>query len=174
MRTLLLASILALLVSPAHADATHDALAEIAKCTDLSDPAARLKCFDAAAPRARSALAEAQAREKRGILDWFGFGRPSKPVTRPEEFGKPAAPAEPGEVTQIAATVVEFAKTPRGKAIFILDNGQVWRQLDSDAIDVIEPAPGKPMKVTIEVGFLGSYNLSVDGRNAIVKVRRLK
>lgn len=174
MRTILIVSILALVAGPAHADATQDALAEIARCADLSDAAARLKCFDAAAPQARRALAEAQARERRGILDWFGFGRTSKPVTKPEDFGKPAAPAAPGEITQLAATVAEFAKTPRGKAIFILDNGQVWRQLDSDTIDVIEPVPGKPMKVTIEVGFLGSYNLSVDGRNAIVKVRRLK
>ena len=174
MRTILIASIMALLAGPVHADATQDALAEIARCADLSDPTARLKCFDAAAPQARRALTEAQSREKRGILDWFGFSRPPKPVTRPEEFGKPAAPAEPGEITQLAATVTEFAKTPRGKAIFILDNGQIWRQLDSDSVDVIEPAPGKPMKVTIEVGFLGSYNLSVDGRNAIVKVRRLK
>lgn len=174
MRTILMASILALLAGPAYADATLDALAEVAKCADLADPVARLKCFDAAAPQVRRALASAQAVEKRSFLDWFGFSRPPKPITKPEDFGKPAAPAEPGEITQLAATVVEFAKTPRGKAIFILDNGQVWRQLDSDAIEVIEPAPGKLMKVTIEVGFLGSYNLSVEGRNAIVKVRRLK
>ena len=70
--------------------------------------------------------------------------------------------------------VAEFAKTPRGKSIFILDNGQVWRQLDSDSDEVFEPAPGKPMKVTIEMGSFGGYNLSVAGRNGIIKVRRLK
>ncbi len=174
MRTILIASLLALLAGPVYADATQDALAEIAKCADLQEPAARLKCFDTAAPRAKRALAEAQAREKRGILDWFGFGRPSKPVTKPEDFGKPAAPAEPGEITQLTATVTDFAKTPRGKSIFILDNGQVWRQLDSDTDEVFEPASGKPMKVTIEVGSFGGYNLSIEGRNGIIKVRRLK
>lgn len=171
MRTILMASILALLAGPAYADATLDALAEIAKCADLADPAARLKCFDAAASQARRALANAQAVEKRSFLDWFGFSRPPKPVTKPEDFGKPAAPAE---ITQLTATVTEFAKTPRAKAIFILDNGQVWRQLDSDTDEVFELAPGKPMKVTIEAGSFGGYNLSIEGRNGIIKVRRLK
>ena len=52
-------------------------------------------------------------------------------MTKPEEFGKP--PAEPaGEINEISSPVLEFAKTARGKAVFILENGQVWRQLDSD------------------------------------------
>jgi len=70
--------------------------------------------------------------------------------------------------------VLEFAKTPFGKAVFILDNGQVWRQLDADSSNVLEPRAGTKMKVTIEVGVFGSYNLSVEGRNGIVKVTRLK
>jgi hypothetical protein len=70
--------------------------------------------------------------------------------------------------------VLEFAKTARGKAVFILQNGQVWRQLDADSTDVLAPPPGKPMKVTIELGFLESYNLTIEGRNALIKVTRLK
>lgn len=174
MRTLLPAFFLVLVSGSAYADATQDALTEIARCADMPDASARLRCFDAAVPAARKALAEQQAREKRGILDWFGFSRQPKPVTRPEDFGKPAAPFAPGEITQLKATVAEFAKTPRGRSIFILDNGQVWRQLDSDSDEVFEPAPGKPMKVMIEEGYFGGYNLSIEGRNGIVKVRRLK
>jgi hypothetical protein len=30
------------------------------------------------------------------------------------------------------------------------------------------------MKVTIETGFLGSYNLTIEDRNGLVKVSRLK
>lgn len=163
---------LALAAGTVHADTPQDALSEMAKCGDIADSGARLRCFDAAVPRARNALAEHQAREKRGFLDWFGFSRP-KPVTRPEDFGKPQAPIA-GEITQLTATVTDFAKTPRRKSIFILDNGQVWRQLDSDSDEVFEPASGKPMKVTIEEGIFGGYNLSIEGRNGIIKVRRLK
>jgi hypothetical protein len=39
---------------------------------------------------------------------------------------------------------------------------------------VYDPPAGKTMRVTIEVGALGSYNLMIEGRNGIVKVRRLQ
>jgi hypothetical protein len=162
----------------AHADATRDALLEIAKCADIAESAERLKCFDAAVPHARSALAASpqKAEDDGGILRWFGFARPNKPVVKPEDFGKPPAPAVPDtkELTEMTAAVVEFAKTSRGRAVFILDNGQVWKQLDSDSTDVFAPPAGTTMKVTIEVGFLGSYNLTIAGRNPLIKVSRLQ
>ena len=157
-----------------HADTTKEALSELVRCSGIADSGERLKCFDAAASRAKGALAEHEAKEKRGILDWFGFSRPRKPVTTPEQFGKPAPVLPGGEINQITATVIEFALTPRGKAVFILDNGQVWRQLDADDTRVLEPDPGKPMKVTIEIGLLENYNLLIEGRRALIRVRRLK
>lgn len=174
MRKVILASMLLFAAGAAHADPTQEALQEVVRCAGIPDPGERLKCFDAAAPRAKSALAGEEAKEKRGILDWFGFSRPRKPVTKPEEFGKPAPVAPGGEINQITATVIEFALTPRGKALWVLDNGQVWRQLDADDTRVLEPDPGKPMKVTIEIGFMESYNLLIEGRRGLIKVRRLK
>lgn len=173
MRRVAIASLLSLLPLLAHADPTQEALQEIMKCSEVTDPAARLSCFDIAVPRAKRALAEHQAQQKRSFLDWFGFSRPPRAVTRPQDFGKPPA-AEPGEITQITALVSEFATTPRRKAIFILDNGQIWRQIESDTEQVYEPAPGRPMRVIIEIGIVGGYNLSIEGRNGIVKVNRLK
>jgi hypothetical protein len=159
-----------------YADTTTEALSEIVRCSGIADSGERLKCFDAAAPRAKGALAEHEAKEKRSIFDWFGFSRPRKPVTKPEEFGKPQPPipVPGGEINQITSTVIEFALTPRGKALFVLENGQVWRQLDADDTRVLEPDPRKPMKVTIEIGFMESYNLLIEGRNGLIKVRRLK
>ena len=155
----------------ARADAAGDASAEIAKCAGISDPAARLKCFDAAAPRANGAPA-AQPAGEAPRRDGFGFSAP-EPVTKVEDFGKPPLPPE---ITQITATVLELARTLRGRSIFILDNGQVWRQLDGDDADVQEPQPGKAMKVAIEVGvpLLGNYNLTIEGRNGLIRVRRVK
>ena len=167
----------ALSAGPALADATRDALAEMAKCADIADAAERLKCFDAATPRAKSALAapvpEAAPPTKSGFLEWFGFSRP-QPVTKPEDFGKPPPESLPGEINEITDDVLEFAKTPRGKAVFILQNGQVWRQLDSDGTVVVDPVQGTTMKVKVERGALGSYNLTIAGRNGLIKVSRLK
>ena len=136
--------------------APADAPSEIAKCTGIANPSDRLKCFDAAAGR-----------------QGFGLPPPREPVTKAEDFGKPP-PSRTLEVTQITATVLEFAKTARGRALFVLDNGQTWRQLDADGTRVDEPRPGEAMKVTIALGVLESYNLAIDGRNVSVKVRRVK
>jgi|SRR6266700_1251490 len=174
MPTLVLFLISIFLASPAQADTARDALAEMAKCADIADSSERLKCFDAAVPRAKNALAEPvqQAKDKGGILEWFGFSRPQKPG-KPEDFGKQAQP-EPEEITGITATVIEFAKTVRGKSVFILDNGQVWRQLDADITQVRDPSSDERMKVRIEIGAVGSYNLMIEGRNGIIKVTRLR
>jgi hypothetical protein len=176
MRILLFLSLAIFVASPACADVTRDALTEIAKCADIAEASERLKCFDAAVPRAKSALAApAEKPAEKSLLEWFGFARPQKSGTKPEDFGKPAPEPGPGEeITEITATVLEFAKNPRGKSVFILDNGQVWRQLDADSTVVRDPAPGTKMKVTIETGALGSYNLTIEGRNTLIKVSRLK
>ena len=79
----------------------------------------------------------------------------------------------PEELQSITATASEFARTPRGKALFVLDNGQVWRQLDSDGSAVLDP-PARGFKVTIERGAFGSYNLTIEGRGGLVKVTRLR
>jgi hypothetical protein len=159
-----------------YADTPKDVLSDMVRCADVADPGERLKCFDAAVPRAKNALAEEKkATESKGFLDWFGFGRPREPVTKPEQFGKPAPVLPGGEINQITATVIEFGYTPRGKAIFILDNGHVWRQIDGDDVRVLEPDPGRPMKVTIEIGrVMENYLLTIEGRNAPVRVRRIK
>ena len=176
MRTLLFLLILLIVAGQARADVARDALTEIAKCADIGDAAERLKCFDAAVPRAKSALAAPPQQEpKTGLWEWFGFARPQNAPTKAEDFGKPApAPAPGEEITALRAAVVEFARNPRGKSVFILDNGQVWRQLDGDSTVLPDPAPQTTMKVTIEPGFMGSYNLTIEGRTGLIKVSRLK
>jgi hypothetical protein len=158
----------------AHADPAQDALAEVAKCADIGDSSDRLKCFDKAASAAKGALAvtATKAAEKKGLLEWFGFSKAQTPPQTVDEYGKPAPPPPPEEVKGITANVVEYARTPRGLSVFILENGQIWKQSEGDTTVVRDPP--SPMKVTIENGFLGSYNLIIEGRNGLIKVTRLK
>jgi len=156
----------------AHADSVGDALlAEIARCAGIGDSSARLKCFDAAALRADGALAAHQAEEPRARVDGLEHSGPPQTVTRTEDFGKPPPPPR---VTRITATVLELARTARGRAIFILDNGQAWRQVDSDETDVQDPQPGEPMKIAIARAMLGTYSLTIEGRKGLIKVGRMK
>jgi len=148
-RPVFLASLWIAGIAPACADATRDALAEMARCSGIGEAAERLRCFDRASPRAKEAL-----------------------IPKVEDFGKP--PPRPPEVTQLASTVREFSKTVRGRAVFVLDNGQTWRQLEGDDAQVLEPQPGTALRVTIERGLFGSYNLTIEGRNGLVRVRRVE
>lgn len=179
-RTLVAATIVLFAAGAARADEARDALGDFVKCAEVADPAKRLECFDRAAVRGKAALTtpvpsaqSAQPAKEKSLLEWFGFSKPN-PVTKPEEFGKPTPEPGPNEVTQIADSVLEFGKTARGKALFILENGQVWRQIDGDSTDVWAPAPGARMKVTITTGIFGSYNLTIEGRKDLIKVNRLR
>ena len=60
----------------------------------------------------------------------------------------------------------------RGQAVFILDNGQVWRQIDGDGAAVRGSVTGS--KATIERGLFDSFNLVIEGRNGLIKVRRVE
>lgn len=175
------------IAAPAQADSARDALAQVAKCSDIPAAADRLQCYDAAAEAAKVAMSTAPApaaqqqaaakpaaqeeEEGGGVLSWFGLERP---VTKTEDFGKPPVPTGPKEISEISASVLEFAKNPYGRSIFILDNGQVWKQIDGDQTEVRDPSKGETMKVSIETGVMGSYTLRVEGRTGIVKVRRVK
>jgi len=148
-RSVLFASLWVASIAPAFADATRDALAEMARCSAIGEPAERLRCFDRASPRAKGA-----------------------PIPKAEDFGKP--PPRPPEVEQVIATVRELSMTGRGRAVFVLDNGQTWRQLEGDDAKVVEPPAGAVLKVTIARGAFGSYNLTIEGRNGLIRVRRIE
>jgi len=134
-------------VSVARADSATEALELVSRCSAIADSAERLKCFDRAAPAAKEAQAPKAA-----------------------DFGKPTPP--PREVPKVVATVRELSRTVRGQAIFILDNGQVWRQIDGDDSAVRDSVTGA--KATIQRGFMDSFDLVIDGRNGMIKVRRIE
>ena len=130
-----------------HADAAREALDQISQCASIADSGERLRCFDRAVPGAKAAR-----------------------VPKADDFGKPVVP--PPEVAQVVAVVTQLSRTVRGRAVFVLDNGQTWRQLDGDDAQVFDPPSGTPLKVTIEHGLFG-YHLVIEGRNGLVRVRRV-
>lgn len=56
--------------------------------------------------------------------------------------------------------------------VFRLENGQVWRSVDSDSTLTAVNLPS-PM-VTIRKGFLGNWRMTVEGYNTSVKVERVE
>lgn len=185
MRFFWLVSAAALTVLPAQADQAREALSEFAKCSAISAVIERLQCYDNAAVAAKMALAAPPATQQQaaveteeeeessgGMLSWFGLNS-NKPVKKAEDFGRPPPRADqPKEVTEISASVTKFGRTGLGRAIFTLDNGQVWTQIEGDTTEVREAVPGD--EVTVEKGLFGSYSLVFKERKGLIKVRRTK
>ena len=176
------------------APATQDVLEAVGHCAQIADNSARLSCYDALAPRVKDALAAPpaalpgnRAPNEEEQRSWFGFdiaglfGAEPAQQTTPQAFGSEHLPEThakeamaAAEVDSISAGVSDVAYTPFGRFIVFLDNGQVWRQIEGDTDRAIFKKPAKDNKVTISRGFIGSYNLTMNGSEKMYKVTRVK
>ncbi|HLY06626.1 MAG TPA: hypothetical protein VKR31_12855 [Rhizomicrobium sp.] len=183
----------ALAAAPPPPVAPQDVLEALGRCASVSDSTQRLACYDALAPRVKDALAAPpqalpgnRAPTGEEQRSWFGFdlsslfGSSPTQQTTPAQFGSDRLPSThveeqtaAAEVDSITAGVTDVAFTPFGKFIVFLDNGQVWRQIEGDADHAVFRKPAKDNKVTIRRGFIGSYNLSLNG-DRTYKVTRVK
>ena len=115
------------------------------------------------------------------------FGVPPQAQTTPQQFGgenlappppPPGTPrtaenTPPPSLDSITAGVTDYSFNPYDKFLVVLDNGQIWQQLESDSGKAAFHRSAKNT-VTISRGFMESYNLQVNDGSAIFKVRRLK
>ena len=71
---------------------------------------------------------------------------------------------------QIKARLVKQYSNQIGDKFYQLSNGQIWKQVSTGRITIDKDGP---QIVSIEPGFMGSWELSGDG-NRSVKVKRIK
>jgi hypothetical protein len=95
-----------------------------------------------------------------------GFGDEKLPAARPR-----ASTRAPRKLVARAENV-SFSKS--GYFTIAFDNGQWWRQIDGDTNYARFRMPANRNIVTIERGFLGSYNLHIRGLNQGYKVDRIR
>lgn len=132
-------------------------------CAAEADAAVRLACYD----RTVAALAAATREGEVIVVDKAEVERRQR-----DAFGSRSEPALTGpdgeELDQLDSVVAGISYTPFGKLVLRLENGSVWRQLDSR--DLARPAsPG--MAVSLRKAALGSYLANIGGQTAI-RVRR--
>jgi hypothetical protein len=139
-----------------HADVWSDLQA----CRKLGD-AERLACFDRVLAQHDTASAPAPA-------------RPEAPAAAKPTFGEDRLPQSETAAKEPESMVAKVAAV-RWNAFkhftVTLDNGQVWRQLDSDTVTA-DLAAAATVKITR--GFLSSYSLSIEGAWGTFKVKRIK
>ena len=183
-RTAVTAILLMLPIAPAAAQAPKDLLA----CAAIARDPQRLACYDAAvatsSPEARAASevraretaliaaedaaaaaivakarAEADAKARR---EAFGA---EDVTTRPDRFK-----ARPEEIRKVEAAIVEVLSNRSGLGVFILDNGQIWRQADTGGLPNVRPGD----RVEIARTNLGGYHLTFLRQKRVALVKRMR
>jgi hypothetical protein len=189
-----LAAFAVIIASAAAAPAAAQSAADLLSCIEIARDADRLACYDAAvakvSPEAKAlsekraketariaaeeaaaaeaaakakAEADAAARAAQAKADFGSEGVASKKVS---ERSKPA----PDEITKLDATLSEILTNKEGKYVFLLDNGQLWRQVSTEAGMNIKSGDA----VTVEKAPMGGYRITFKRLNRWVLVKRLR
>jgi hypothetical protein len=169
-----------------------DVLARVRQCGSLADDAAWLDCYRAAAapmaaaiaargappPTAAPAptpvptLAPAAAPKVETAAAGFGIiNRESNPLIAPAEALHP--PREPAASEHITAHLSRYSFTSQNYFVLVLDNGQVWQQINGDDEFAVLRQPASQYEVTIKHGLFGSYNLTISGAPGLYRVHRI-
>ena len=147
---------------------TPEPLSNVYACADVQPDAERLRCYDQAVGLLRQAQTQGQVvavdtEQARAVeREAFGFNLP--PLSRL----LPGLQDGGDRVENVQATVVRIRGAREGLAIFEMENGQIWAQ--------VEPQPSRNVRVgdvvTIERGALGSFRLISPRGGMAHRVRR--
>ncbi|VAW37415.1 hypothetical protein MNBD_GAMMA01-1014 [hydrothermal vent metagenome] len=107
--------------------------------------------------------------EQNELLRWLESSK--KQTIKKEKIKNMGFRKEESEREEIHTSVVGEFNGWRGKNIFKLANGQIWKQIEKTTFYI--PKRENP-KITIKPKFMGSWMLYVDGFSRGVKVRRIK
>jgi len=173
------------LLAPAAA-ATQGEQAMIA-CTVKTDPGERLACYDkavaslsqearalaekreaetraaAAAAAALTAQQAADAAAKQEAERLAAFGRDSM-----SRESRPPPTVE--SLDRLEAKIAETLTAADGKLIFVLDNGQMWRQTEGLQLPPIRPG----FDVVLKKGAMGGFALTIVKIGRTVRVVRMR
>lgn len=138
------------------------ALQSVVDCRKLTDPTGRLACYDAAAATLDAAeqsgevvvIDRAQMREARRATFGFSFRMP----------GFMTAGESPEALESVEGVVASASQGGDGRWFIRLEDGALWRQVDTDRIP---RAPKKGSKVLIKTAAMGSFKMNVDGQTAV-------
>lgn len=174
---------------PARSQGTVSATNEVYLCADLANDDERLRCFDTTVSKLRAAEASGDIRTidtasiQQIERDAFGFSLPNLRTTlfgrtKNDSAGsddgastKADAMPIPEEIDEVVLAVSRASKNKvSGRLTFVLENGQVWEQVDSRKLPDGKVKSAK--SVTIRRASLGSFLMTIDGSVAI-RVKRI-
>lgn len=162
---LVAAALGAIAVPDAHA---QDMSGDILRCGAIADNPARLACFDGLLPKARQNHADAGAKSEAD----FGLTEVQRNEKIKRDAPEPLAGRERAPATEprVEATIAAI-DMDRFRAVFTLDNGQVWQTTSFGTLNTV---PRAGQKVVVQTGPLGGYRLTLEGKKNEIGVKRVK
>ena len=163
-------------------EAVDDAIA----CLSVNDDAERLSCLEAATKTlqvtriVREEQAAAAVENEKDNFGLPGGSKPEKVAEAPEDFGSENIPdvrrdRENKRLKSIGSKIVEIRLNKFGTATVSLENGQVWRQLDSDNKKLFFGNGGERLLTAkVKRGLMGNYMLTVKELRRTIRVSRIK
>lgn len=168
MRRLCLLVVVLAGLSAAQAAPGQEVMIGLKACRAQTDATARLACFDALVSKLDAPAVA------------FVPTSPPPPAqtvsATPPAFGGENlvhATGAPRPDETMSAGVAKFSFNAIKHFTVMLDNGQVWRQADSDTA-VARFSDSKPNVVKISKGFMDAYSLVIEGGWGTYKVKRIK
>ncbi|MFB0612163.1 hypothetical protein [Aurantiacibacter poecillastricola] len=128
-----------------------------ADCAATTDDAARLACFDATYAEQRVVVAEQAEEQARQREEAFGFREEDEAIAQDE--------------AAITATVTEVLQGARRSQVLLLDNGQLWREIDGSTM---RNRVREGMAGSITRHWSGAYEMRFDGRSGYLRVTRVR
>lgn len=168
---LLLAGLAAIGCAPAEGDETLESGLEI--CAALDSPDERLACFDALSRSAEKEQEPAGGRSPRAEPAEGPAAPEAGTAPRPltDDVAKPASGNDGKAAEEVyTATLIRCEERgPSGRTYFLLENGQVWRQSNSNKLRLSDCSG----EVRISTDFFG-YKLYIPDEELTVRVRRVR
>ncbi len=187
-------------MAPAAAFAFHPAqaqLVDVSECVSVADKLTRLACYDSLArrePEASQAATSASAAPIASVKPAPTAAKPAPqaqpaatmtarapdPLTTPAgkyqsaaEKAKSDADGAPkkAEKPRLLSTLSRHQRLNSGKIAVELENGQVWRQLDTKRVRIKN---GESLEVEIEESSFGGYWMTIEGAGAPFRVERVR
>jgi len=149
---------------------TEDGLVD---CAREANNAKRLKCYDGIVASLSVAAKAATAEREAAMAVLAAEQAKADEAAKTAAFGAERlnrGVVPPGTITRVDAKVAEFMTSADGMAVFLLDNGQLWRQTTGLAL----PAVRSGDVVIITAGKIGSFQLELVRQRRAFNVKRIR
>ena len=149
---------------------------ELRACRDLADDQARLACYDDAVDRrAKSEDSGPESSAENAAAPAESAATPTS-ISQEDLFGKTSTEVErtveeatgSERIDSLSATIAKLQKYGYNKVLITLDNGQVWKQVDTSTLRL---RAGD--SISIERAALGSFMLRKPGNGRRMRVSRI-